>query len=278
MRIYAWEKIMVMSNASARDVIDYIGNSYNVKIANLELAKQTANKILKECPIYYTYYVFGGIYANQLKTLSDEYKTWMIDCIKNVNEKTCNLNGWRALIYFDKYILKTGFSQSSMYYFSNIWNISGDEHFTKYIIDEIWNTEYREMVFESIIKSLTNSKAAYELIALKADKRLNNKETTKRLYPVIAKDINLGLDAAKYLNDIDKVVDILLVTKEELSAEELNSVIPMINALEVDYRKDDIIKALRNINGRYTLKLYDNRETWEPVLSKIRALIDVRQM
>ena len=70
----------------------------------------------------------------------------------------------------------------------------------------------------------------------------------------------------------------LLTAKEELTADQLENVIPVINSLDADYRAADVVKALRNINARYTIKLYDDRKTWEPILSKIRALIDVRQM
>ena len=40
---------------------------------------------------------------------------------------------------------------------------------------------------------------------------------TKRMWPVISKDIHLGLDAAKYLNDVDKVIEAVKIAKEKYS-------------------------------------------------------------
>jgi hypothetical protein len=126
-------------------------------------------------------------------------------------------------------------------------------------------------------KNITKPDVAFEFSKY-ADKKEKNKEMTKRMFPVISKDVKLGLDAALYLNDTDKIIDMLLVANEELTAEQLEKVIPVINSINANYRASEIVEALRNMNARYTLKLYDDRKTWEPILSKIRALIDVRQM
>lgn len=83
---------------------------------------------------------------------------------------------------------------------------------------------------------------------------------------------------ALYLNDADKVLDNLQnITQNTLDADILQKIIPILNGQNVDWRQADVIKALRNINAMYTIRLYDDRDTWEPILSKIRAMIDVRQ-
>ena len=55
----------------------------------------------------------------------------------------------------------------------------------------------------------------------------------------------------------------------------MNKIILILNSFDPDYRPTEVLKALKVINKKYTLKLYDNHDTWEPILSKIRALIDV---
>ena len=45
--------------------------------------------------------------------------------------------------------------------------------------------------------------------------------------------------------------------------------------VDAGYRTDDLRLALANVNKKYTIKLYDDRDTWEPILSKIRAMIEV---
>lgn len=84
------------------------------------------------------------------------------------------------------------------------------------------------------------------------------------------------LYAALYCNSADKLVDVLIACDTSLAAVDINNALAPINSLDPDYRKADVLKALRAVNQRYTLKLYDDRDTWEPVLSKIRAMIDCR--
>ena len=60
-----------------------------------------------------------------------------------------------------------------------------------------------------------------------------------------------------------------------IASELIEKVVAQINTFDPDYRAADVLKALRVINKKYTLKLYDDRDTWEPILSKVRALIDV---
>lgn len=82
--------------------------------------------------------------------------------------------------------------------------------------------------------------------------------------------------AKNILKDVDKFIDSMLKVKTDLTAKELEEYIPFLNGIDIDYRAEDIKKILRNLNARYTIKLYDDRDTWEPIISKIRAMIDVR--
>ena len=86
----------------------------------------------------------------------------------------------------------------------------------------------------------------------------------------------VAFKAAKVLDDGDKVLDALLISTDNLTAEDINYVISKIVGFDSDYRTADVVKILKNINAKYTLKLYDDRDTWEPILSKVRALIDTR--
>ena len=84
------------------------------------------------------------------------------------------------------------------------------------------------------------------------------------------------LAAALYCNDMDKVLEVLVACDTSLEAKDIEAVIGPINALDPNYKLAEVITALKAVNQRYTLKLYDDRDTWEPVLSKIRAMIDTR--
>ena len=62
----------------------------------------------------------------------------------------------------------------------------------------------------------------------------------------------------------------------EQRKEYIEEFIKIVVGADIDYKKAEILKALKTVNQRYTLKLYDDRDKWEPVLSKIRALIDTK--
>ena len=110
-------------------------------------------------------------------------------------------------------------------------------------------------------------------VAKAQDKVDGDKKTTESIYAKLVEPKN-KIDAALYLNDNDKLVEALIATDNLLDAETINKAITIINALDPDWRAADVLKALRVINKKYTLKLYDDRDTWEPILSKVRALID----
>ena len=263
-----WEKVLDIPNVSINSLQALIYNNKicQIKINNLALAQKTAEIILNRNNKYYTAFVYS--YAMKA---SDEYKAWAESCVKNVNEKTCELSGWNYLMYFNPSLLK-----SNMYYFESNWKTS---HPPKaiHIYNRLKKTAYYTIAVNTVASSVTDPESAF-FFANNIDKLNKNKEMTNRLYPVISKDIHLACKVAFELNDIDKVIDIMLNAGEELTVDELSKMIPMINALDVDHRSAEVVKALRNINSRYTLRLYNEREVWEPILSKIRAMIDVRQM
>lgn len=110
-------------------------------------------------------------------------------------------------------------------------------------------------------------------VALAQDKTDGTKEATKSIYSKL-KDPSVKLDIALYLNDGDKLVDVLMAIDNSIAPEKIEKAIVVINTFDPDFRAADVLKALRVINKKYTLKLYDDRDTWEPILSKVRALID----
>lgn len=109
-----------------------------------------------------------------------------------------------------------------------------------------------------------------------ADIGLGTKAGTDEIYSKLVKSSS-KLSTALYLNDGDKIIDALTTCDTSLTAAEINAVIGSINAFDPDYKPAEVLKALRAVNQRYTLKLYEDRDTWEPVLSKIRAMIDCRR-
>ena len=111
-------------------------------------------------------------------------------------------------------------------------------------------------------------------VALAQDKIDGNKNTTESIYSKLT-GIKAKLDTALYLGDNDKLIDILMTIDSSIAPEKIEKAIMIINTFDPDFRAADVLKALRIINKKYTLKLYDDRDTWEPILSKVRALIDV---
>ena len=110
-------------------------------------------------------------------------------------------------------------------------------------------------------------------VARVADESEGNKKATLSIYSDIA-DIKTKVKVALYLDDADKLIDVLKVVGDDLDAKTVESIIAPLNNINAGYRTDDLRLALANVNKKYTLKLYDDRDTWEPILSKIRAMID----
>ena len=112
------------------------------------------------------------------------------------------------------------------------------------------------------------------------DKIRGNKDATADLLEkYLAKDPideNFLFEMALYIGNNDKIIDIVTNTKGGLSPENIEEFIKIVVGADIDYKKAEILKALKTVNQRYTLKLYDDRDKWEPVLSKIRALIDTK--
>lgn len=79
------------------------------------------------------------------------------------------------------------------------------------------------------------------------------------------------------LNDPDKLLLALEgIDQNTFTAEDINKILILLNGQKSDWRPNDVKKALLNINSMYTTKLYNDRDTWEPVLSKLRAMIEIR--
>ena len=111
-------------------------------------------------------------------------------------------------------------------------------------------------------------------VAKVVDKVEGNKKATLSIYPNIV-DGKTKVEVALYLDDVDKLIDALKVVGDNLDAKTVESIIAPLNNVNAGYRTDDLRLALANINKKYTVKLYDDRDTWEPILSKIRAMIDI---
>lgn len=126
---------------------------------------------------------------------------------------------------------------------------------------------------DAAISSKLNTIGYRLKVARVADKVEGDKRATLSIYPDIV-DGKTKVEVALYLNDIDKLIDALKVVSADLDAATVESIIAPLNNVNAGYRTDDLRLALMNVNKKYTLKLYDDRDTWEPILSKIRAMID----
>lgn len=143
---------------------------------------------------------------------------------------------------------------------------------------DLWSKSTRkESFFKKCRDATLSSKIntiGYRLeVARVADKVEGDKKATLSIYPEIV-DGKTKVEVALYLDDIDKLIDALKVVGDDLDAKTVESVIAPLNNVNAGYRTDDLRLALMNVNKKYTLKLYDDRDTWEPILSKIRAMID----
>ena len=141
---------------------------------------------------------------------------------------------------------------------------------------------YRKTFEPTILSSLRKqylasyAKNDFQLttVALVQDKVDGNKKTTESIYSKLAES-STKFNTALYLDDNDKLIDVLAEIDNSIAPDLIEKAVVKINTFDADYRVADVLKALRNINKKYTLKLYDDRDTWEPILSKVRALIDI---
>ena len=85
---------------------------------------------------------------------------------------------------------------------------------------------------------------------------------------------NDKLTVAFALNDASKLIDICLKISDKQDAKMIEKILTVLNSVDADFREADMKKALKNINKKYTTKLYEDRDTWEPILSKVRAMLD----
>lgn len=129
-------------------------------------------------------------------------------------------------------------------------------------------------VRKAFISKISTNERGMINVAKAQDKVDGNKDATAKLCWPRLENVSNKVEVALYLGDNDKLIDTLMTIDNTLDAETINKAITIINALDPDWRAADVLKALRVINKKYTLKLYDDRDTWEPVLSKVRALID----
>lgn len=107
------------------------------------------------------------------------------------------------------------------------------------------------------------------------DAEYGNRKTTLSIIDFLSNSKE-KLSSALYCNNADKIIEVLTTCDTTLSANDINAALLAINALDPDYKPAEVVKALKAVNQRYTLKLYDDRDTWEPVLSKVRAMIEIR--
>lgn len=138
-------------------------------------------------------------------------------------------------------------------------------------------SKFTQASCEITIKNATTAKSRVNAAKI-LDKLAKNKNASASVFPFVLKNgtFSEASNLAFYLKDNDKIIDAYKKIGTTATADEVNAIIPVVNGLDYNYRKTEVIDILSNINAKYTLKLYDDCDTWEPILSKIRALIDAR--
>ena len=127
---------------------------------------------------------------------------------------------------------------------------------------------YLALTYEQGFEDVCAYKMSYDL-----DRHAGNKDATKKIIDKM-KNLAVKFDAILYVDDKDALIDTCKVIDTSIDAKQLEKIIIALNDIDAGYRTDDLKLALKNINKKYTIKLYDDRDTWEPVISKVRAMID----
>jgi hypothetical protein len=82
-----WAKILDMPETTGRNLFDWRGE-VRFRDANFELFKRSSEKILKEYPQGYVYYVFNHAFKHS------EYRDWSMSCLKNIKENMFDASIW----------------------------------------------------------------------------------------------------------------------------------------------------------------------------------------
>lgn len=236
-----------------------------------------AEKWITAMEVLYKYYWEKDLYAIRLSKVDDKYLSLFLSKIAAGNVGAY----WRKHVYFD--VLTQGMRVKK---FDEVNAIPADvvEKVCADVDNEharCWAFNYdaaepflgKLRAFE--VKSPNITDALRVKIAKFIDGIAKNKAMTESVYGMFT-DKNSKLAVALYLADKDKVIDAFAALDNTADAKLIDQALMAINALDIDYRAADVKKALRNVNAKYTLKLYEDRDSWEPVLSKVRAMIEVR--
>lgn len=180
---------------------------------------------------------------------------------------------------FAKNVDKLDLSDASEPTLAKYWDAERLKYFVSnsgYLRD--FQSQTKTIEWDTIVANNSISVANRLVAAKRIDGRAKDKKASLAIYPFVFEN---GTFAEKftlitYLNDADKFLDVFKTVESDATAEQLNKLIEVIVGLDYNYRASEVLDILKNINAKYTLKLYDDRDTWEPVLSKVRALIDVR--
>ena len=184
-----------------------------------------------------------------------------------------------ALIYFSK-VDALELNDDSEPTMNRYWNVEK----AKYVVDSCGASYYalytktRYIDFCKLNAQFAE-RCNVRIKAAKAlDARLKTKDASAGIWDYVFANGTWveKVELAFYLNDTDKIIDAFKTVGTDATPEQLNKLIPIINGLDYKYRAAEVLDILKNINSKYTLKLYDDRDTWEPILSKIRAMIDAR--
>lgn len=159
------------------------------------------------------------------------------------------------------------------------WDIAQAKKMALANMSECWSFTKRIEYYNIVLQNAPSVSLRIKT-ANKLDKIYKNKDTSASIWNYVLANgkSNEICSFALYLEDKDKIIDAFKSNLDlNIDAKNMNSLINIILSIDYDYRKNEVLSILKNINCKYTLKLYDDRDTWEPVLSKVRALIECRQ-
>lgn len=222
-------------------------------------------------------------YMRTFQTASDEVKTFAqeaFDAVKDTvadDPKSTSFE-YACMLFYASYIGRRGegFDQLASMARPNRFTVS--ELWLYPIINDIKMLEFNKALLRFMMSQEKNATVNKYILQVSKtiDEQLGDKTTTIAAIKHL-QDSHQKIQTALYTKDPATLIDVLIEIDTSASAEDINAVIPVLNSFDPDYKSAEVLKALKAINQRYTLKLYDDRDTWEPIISKIRAIIETRQ-
>ena len=88
----------------------------------------------------------------------------------------------------------------------------------------------------------------------------------------------IKVKCAVYIKDLDKLIDSLnIIIPTNFSAKRINTICDILSEAADNYRTTEIVEIVSKLNKIYSPNLEKDSEKWEPVIAKIRSLIEINK-